>query len=93
VFRARELVHISSQTVTITTLSSCILHFDNQPPELNRAMVLPFYDFDVPVNEIVLLSGCSWTTVYQILRLYDTFGQVTKPHENNVNNSSRLAVN
>jgi transposase len=45
--------------------------------ELRERIVRWFYDFNLPVEEIVCLSGRSRTTIYQILHLYDTFGQVT----------------
>ena len=48
--------------------------------ELREQIVQWFHDFNLPINEIVLLSGCSRTTVYEILHLYDMFGQVTNPH-------------
>ncbi|KAH9974442.1 hypothetical protein BGW80DRAFT_1155581, partial [Lactifluus volemus] len=38
-----------------------------------------FYDFELPVKEIVLLSGHSQSTDYTILQLYNTCGTVTNP--------------
>jgi transposase len=48
--------------------------------DLQERIIQWFYDFNLPIDKIVLLSGRSRTTVYQILHLYDTFGQITNPH-------------
>ena len=48
--------------------------------KLREQIVQWFHDFNLPINEIVLLSGRSRTTVYKILHLYDMFGQVTNLH-------------
>jgi hypothetical protein len=76
-FRASEFVHIcSSQTVTLSRWpaphASCILQSimpATTSTELREQIVQWFYNFNLPVYEIVLLSGHSQTTVYQILHL------------------------
>ena len=48
--------------------------------ELRERIVRWFYNFNLSVDKIVLWSGRGQATVYQILHLYDTFGEVTNPH-------------
>ncbi|KAH9971358.1 hypothetical protein BGW80DRAFT_1174602 [Lactifluus volemus] len=44
--------------------------------ELQEHIICWFYDFELPVKEIVLLSGCSQSTIYTFLQLYNTCGTV-----------------
>jgi hypothetical protein len=48
--------------------------------ELREQIIQWFCNLNFRVDDIVLLSGRSQTTVHQIVHLYDTFGQVTNPH-------------
>jgi transposase len=50
--------------------------------DLRERIIHWFYDLKLPVEEIVLLSGRSRSTIFAILRLYDRYGEVTNPHAN-----------
>jgi hypothetical protein len=71
--------------------ASCILQSimpATTSTELRERIVQWFYDFNLPVHEIVLLSGCSQTTVHRILHLYRLYCTMVFGGERHVNISS-----
>jgi len=61
--------------------------------ELRERIVHWFYDFELPVKDIVLLSGRSQSTIYAILQMYDTYGEVTIPLANRTGRKRILDAN
>ncbi|KAF9243073.1 hypothetical protein BU15DRAFT_32160, partial [Melanogaster broomeanus] len=49
------------------------------PAALRERIIVWYHELQMPVEQIVTLSGISPTTVYDILRLYDDFGTITNP--------------
>ena len=50
--------------------------------DLRERIIHWFYDLELPVEEVILLSGRSRSTVYAILQLYRRYGEVTNPLAN-----------
>jgi transposase len=50
--------------------------------DLHERIIHWFYDLELPVEEVILLSGRSRSTIYAILQLYKRYGEVTNPLAN-----------
>ena len=63
------------------------------PTGLWERIIHWFYHLELPVKEIVILSGRSKSTIYAILQLYESYGEVTDPHANHTGRKRVLDPN
>ena len=63
------------------------------PTGLREHIIHWFYHLELLVKEIVILSGRSKSTIYAILQLYESYGEVTDPHANHTGRKRVLDPN